>query len=235
MEALAQSKYDNMAKIKTVLCLGNQTDDSVAQTKIWAERFCLPYLGLTEKNKLFDFGIMTSDLGQSNIDNLWTIADNVDLLLMLDQEPSTYDHFATYQHYISLCKYKKHFQTVMIAKHDAPDLWLTNFKKNQDILTHVQNSDICSRNMVIKLSEVDNIESFEKFLVDLIHKLKQRNCKWVFYRAGRHEELHTEASNVLLQYPEFVYLNPGVFNNNVEKNIQLRVYLHWIDLYCKKP
>jgi len=222
-----------MGQVKSLLCLGNQTEDSCVQSNRWADRFGLSYQGIINPVDSIKSGVFLFDLGCASIDDLWKLTDVVDLIIMLDQPIDSFDYVETYQHLINLCRYKKHFMPVMIAKKDAPAIWLNNFVDNQQILPSIIEQNTQNSNLVIKLCTVTDIDLFDKQLRALVAELKSRNCKWVFYRASAHEPLHYEATRLLLSYSEFVLLNPGVFNDNMLVNINQRIYNHWVNLYLK--
>ena len=230
---MVQQKRGNMGQVKSVLCLGNQTEDSCVQSNKWADQFGLVYQGIINPVDSIQHGVFLFDPGCASIDDLWKFTDVVDLIIMLDQPVDSFDYVETYQHLINLCRYKKQFMPVMIAKNDAPAIWLNNFVDNQEILPTIVEQNIQNSNLVIKLCTVTNIDLFSDQLRTLVAELNSRNCKWVFYRAGEHEPLHYEVTRLLLSYSEFVLLNPGVFTGNMSVNINQRIYNHWVDLYFK--
>jgi len=223
-----------MEKIKTILCLGNQTGDSDLQSRAWAEKFNLPYQGLLDSMSIKESGVFVPDLSRLSMDHVWAICDLVDLVIMLDQPVESFDFVETYQHFISLCRYKKHFMPVLIGAVDTPTLWLDQLTDNNQVVPAIVDLDLHNSNLVIKLNVVNNLDLFQTQLTALAKELKNRNCKWVMYRAGPHEPLHFQATQALLNYPEFVLLNPAVFCGDVATNIKRRIYHHWVDLYLRK-
>jgi hypothetical protein len=222
-----------MAQIKTILCLGNQTSNSDMQSRSWAENFGLAYQGLIRQVDTIQPGVYVPDLAQLSMDHVWALTDLVDLIIMLDQPVESFDFVETYQHFIGLCRYKKHFMPVLIANTDSPTIWLDEISDNSLVLPNIVERNIQDLNLVIKLNTVDNVDLFKKQLNELAAELKNRRCRWVYYRAGQHEKLHYEATQVLLDYPEFVFLNPAVFCGPVVSNIRQRIYHHWVNLYLK--
>lgn len=223
-----------MAKIKTILCLGNHTDDSAMQSQAWAEKFDLQYWGLLDSTSIAESGVYVPDLAWLSIDHVWAISNLVDLVIMLDQPVESFDYVETYQHFISLCRYKKHFMPVLIGAVDTPSIWLDQFTDNSQVVPAIVDLNLHNSNLVIKLNVVNNLDLFKTQLTDLDKELKKRKCKWVMYRAGAHEPLHFQATQELLNYPEFVLLNPAVFCGNVAVNIKRCIYHHWVDLYLRK-
>ena len=223
-----------MAQIKTILCLGNHTEDSNIQCISWAEKFGLPYQGLLNTTNISESGVYFPDLARLSMDSCWAITDLVDLVIMLDQTVGSFDYVETYQHFANLCRYKKHFMPVLLPHVDAPTVWLDQLTDNSQVLPAVVAQDLCGVNLVIKLYTVHNMDLFDTQLTTLTNELKKRKCKWVMYRAGQHEELHFQATQMLLNYPEFVLLNPAVFSGNIVSNIRRRIYHHWVNLYCKE-
>lgn len=60
-----------MEKIKNVLCLGDQSSDS-DDTRIWAHRFALPYIGLIDQKFTHNVnGIYYLDLGKLDMNGVW--------------------------------------------------------------------------------------------------------------------------------------------------------------------
>jgi hypothetical protein len=222
-----------MAQIKTILCLGNQTEDSNIQSINWAEKFGLPFRGLLDTTSIVNPGVYFPDLLQLSMDDCWTVTDRVDLVIMLDQTVESFDCVETYQHFITLCQYKKHFMPVLLPAVDEPTLWLDQLTDNSQVLPAIVAQDLRNINLVIKLYTVNDVDLFETQLTALTNELKKRKCKWVMYRAGRHEELHFQATHMLSTHPEFVLLNPSVFCGNIVSNIRKRIYHHWVNLYLK--
>lgn len=220
-----------MEKINTVLCLGNQTEDSDIQCRNWSKLLNVSYRGLLTLKSELSQGLYFPDLNFISIDDIWQLTDSIDLLLLLDQPIPSYDFVETFRHYEALCKYKKRFMPVLIASEDIPTLWLIDCQDNKQILPKVIAEDIQKSNLVIKLLTVTDIDSFRIELEKISAELKRRKCRWVFYRASKHEPLHYEVTRLLLTYPEFVLLNPAVFQGNIKMNIQRRIYSHWINLY----
>ena len=167
------------------------------------------------------------------MDDVWANTHNIDLLIMLDQDESTYDHPDTYIHYINLARYKQKFMPVLIAAESTPKVWLTDTVDNHEPIKRIVDKNVHNTNVVIKLHTVTDLAQFKLQLTDLTAELVQRNCRWIYYRAGKHEPLHRAATEILLGYPEFVLLNPGVFSGDVAVNIKKRIYRHWVDLYIK--
>lgn len=234
MGIVVPCKSENMAQIKTILCLGNQTEDSSVQSRAWADNFGLSYQGLLDQPYIVSPGLYEPDLAHLSIDHIWTLTESVDLIILLDQPADSFDFVETYQHFIGLCLYKKHFMPVLIASTDAPNIWLTTIHNNNLVLPTIVERNIQDANLVIKLNTVNNVDLFKQQLIDLTIELKNRRCNWICYRAGPHEELHYKATQVLLGHSEFVFLNPGVFNKHVALNIKHRIYQHWVNLYLKK-
>lgn len=234
MEIVAHCQWQSMAKIKTILCLGNHTNDSDFQSSAWAKKFNLQYRGLLDLTSIKESGVFVPDLARLSINDVWAISDLVDLVIMLDQPVESFDFVETYQHFMSLCRYKKHFMPVLIGAADEPTIWLDQMTDNSQVMPAIVDLNLHSSNLVIKLNMVTNLDLFETQLTVLTKELKKRKCKWIMYRAGPHEELHFRATQILLNYPEFVLLNPSVFYGNVATNIKQRIYHHWVDLYLKK-
>lgn len=222
-----------MEQIKTILCFGNQTEDSNIQCVGWAEKFGLPFQGLLGTTNIVNSGVYFPDLAQLSMDDCWTLTDMVDLVIMLDQTVESFDFVETYQHFIGLCRYKKHFMPVLIANTDWPTIWLDDISDNNLVLPDIIKRNIQDSNLVVKLNTVDDVDVFKTQLNELATELKNRRCKWVCYRAGQHETLHHKATQVLLDYPEFVFLNPAVFCGPVVSNIRQRIYHHWVNLYLR--
>lgn len=222
-----------MAQIKTILCLGNQTEDSYIQSMNWADKFGLPFHGLIQQLDTVEPGVHVPDLSHLSMDHVWALTDQADLVIMLDQLVESFDFVETYQHFIGLCRYKKHFMPVLIANTDAPTVWLDDISDNNLVLPNIVERNIQDSNLVIKLNTIDDVGLFKKQLNELATVLKNRRCRWACYRAGQHEKLHFEATQVLLDHPEFVFLNPAVFRGPVASNIRQRIYHHWVNLYLK--
>ena len=216
MAQLVHEKSGDLAV--NIVCLGNQTADTEAQAAQWAQRL--------------QATVTTSDLAQHTIDHVWNLARSADLLIMLDQPTDTYDHVDTYNHYATLAQYLKQFMPVLIAAQDAPKVWITDCY-NSTVLDRIIDLDLCNTTVVVKLTTVTDLAVFRQQLTAITRELLQRGCQWVIYRAGPHEPLHAEATAVLLQYPEFVLLNPGVFAGDMAANIEQRIYQHWVDLYIR--
>ena len=123
---------------------------------------------------------------------------------------------------------------VLIGAVDTPSIWLNHLTDNSQVVPAIVDLDLHNSNLIIKLTTVDNIDLFKTQLVTLTKELKKRMCKWIIYRAGPHEPLHSQATQALLNYPEFVLLNPSVFSGDVATNIKHRIYHHWVDLYLRK-
>lgn len=216
MARMVQEKSGDLAV--NIVCLGNQTPDTETQAAEWAQRL--------------QASVTTSDLAQHTIDDVWALARSADLVIMLDQPVDTYDHVETYQHYATLARYLKQFKPVLIAAQDAPRVWITDCYNNT-VLDRIVEHNIRDTGVVVKLTRVTDLATFELQLRDISRELTTRGCQWVFYRAGPHEPLHAAATESLLQYPEFVLLNPGVFQGDQDCNIKQRIYQHWVDLYIR--
>ena len=123
---------------------------------------------------------------------------------------------------------------VLFPAVDAPTVWLDQLTDNSQVLPAIVAQDLYDVNLIIKLYTVNDINLFGTQLTTLVDELKKRKCKWIMYRAGQHEELHFQATQMLLNHPEFVLLNPAVFSGNIVANIRQRIYHHWVNLYCKE-
>jgi hypothetical protein len=220
-----------MAEIKKVLCLGNQTVDTHTSSMNWAERLNLPLVGLLSVPEVTQAGVYHPDLAALTVDDLWYLIDDMDLTIMLDQPISSYEHVETFYSMISMCKFKKRFCPVMIEGVNDPTIWLIDFANNEDIVDYLCQQQLENSNVIVRLYSVYDLDIFKVQMEKINHVLSSNNCKWIVYRADPHETLHFEVTQVLLEYPQFVFFNPKIFYGAVQKNITTRIYQHWVNFY----
>jgi len=158
-----------MAKIKKVLCLGNQTIDTHVSSTTWAERLTLPLIGLLSVSEVEQAVVYHPDLSVLTLDDLWCLTDDMDLTIMLNQPISSYDHAETFHSIISLCKFKKRFCPVMIEGVDDPFIWLTNFEDNNTLVDYLCKHEFKNSNVIIRLTTVYNLDVFR----DQMEKINQ--------------------------------------------------------------
>jgi hypothetical protein len=171
------------------------------------------------------------DLAYLTIDQIWTLVDTADLTIVLDQPMHSYEQVDTYHSLISLARFKQRSRPVMIEGENDPTLWLTDLQDNDRVLEHLAQRDLQGANLVLRLYEIHDIALFQHQMRTINDLLTASGCRWVIYRASAHEHLHFEATQILLDHPEFVLLNPAVFEGHVADNIRQKIYHHWIQLY----
>lgn len=222
-----------MEKVKSVLCLGNQTCATDDSARDWAHRLGLPFVGLIDKTPGSKInGVYHLDLGALDMDAVWDHAECSDLVIMLDQSPESYDCIDGYRHLVILSLYLSHCKPVFFDGQNTPTNWIIDINDNQKILDHVMRTDL--DNLVIRFNPVNDIDLFQQQVNDIDKFLQAKQRRWIAYRASRHEESHFEATKILLSKPQFVLLRPSTFAGDVQNNIQQQIYHHWINLYLRQ-
>jgi hypothetical protein len=191
----------------------------------------LPFTGLIANLHQAQQGVYHPDQTYLDLEQIWILVDDADLTVMLDQPIHSYEHAANYQSLISLARFKQRSKPVIIEGYNDPKIWLTDLKDNDRVLEYISQSNLHDTNLVLRLYEVYDLDLFQRQIHRLDGILTDMRCRWVCYRASPHEDLHFEATQILLQHPEFVLLNPAVFEGDVSANIQQKIYHHWIQLY----
>lgn len=231
MDGMVRSKPSHMAVINQVLCLGNQTESTHQASVIWADRLSLPSQGLLTRDSVNAPGVYHPDLAYLGLEHIWRLVENMDLTIMLDQPLTSYEHLETYHSLISLVRFQQRLRPILQEGINDPTVWLTDIGNNDAVIDYLQRQQFQNANLVLRLYEVCNLEHFRNQLQILEHLLEGSHCRWILYRASSHEPLHFEATQTLLEYPQFVLLDPAVFQGDVSKNIRRRIYHHWIQLY----
>ena len=219
-----------MAAIKTVLCLGNQTADTDARAHVWAERLALPNVGLINSVDQLATGVQHADLGVLDIDDVYSMSLDVDLVILLDQPVGSFDSIETYYHLINLTRYLKHFRPVLYENSDTINQWIS-CGTNQQTFATAMHTVKNNTNVALRLWPVDDLNGFRTGLQTMADNFKSKNCRWVMYRASEHESMHQTVTELLLNHREFVLLTPGVFTSNLDANIKAVCYHHWLRLY----
>lgn len=222
-------------KIKRILCLGNQTEDTNQQCVRWSKLFQIDNCKLFDNlSDLDNPGVYHPDLSTITIDNIWTACDQVDLLILLDQPLHSYDSIETFHHFSNLICYKKRFMPVLDQSSDDLKIWIKQLGYNSKILSKLTELKVKNTNVVVELYPATDIDEFKQQVNDIAAYLQNQNCKWVFYRASAHEQIHYEVTDYLLTtYPEFVLFNPAVFRGPIQSSIVRRIYQHWIHLNAR--
>jgi len=237
-----------MEKIK-ILCLGNSSTDTVIRSDQVARQYLTECNGLlTEQDINIQPGCYYTDIGTVSVDYLRSICKSFDLIVLLDQEPDSYDHIDSFYQSMNTCLFLKHQQQVIIQSHRTWCYIVTYFKptdsdssvitvkNNQELHRQVMIADLTKRNVILQLSKIsnDDFDDFTMYLNAIVQKCRQSNCRFVMFRADPHEEeseLHYQLTKFLVQFPEFVLLTPDVFGTDLNSNLKKIVLQHWSNLY----
>lgn len=247
MGTLVQGKFVNMEKIK-ILCLGNSSTDTVVRSNQVATQYSTASKGLlTEKNSNIQSGCYYTDIGTISVDYFRSICKSFDLIVLLDQEPSSYDHIDSFYQSMNTCLFLKHQQQVIIQslrtwcyivtyfKPMDSDCSVITVKNNQELHQQVMITDLTKRNVILQLSKIsnDDFDDFIMYLNAIVQKCRQAASRFVMFRADPHEEskLHYHLTKFLVQFPEFVLLTPDVFGTDVNSNLKKIILQHWSNLY----
>jgi hypothetical protein len=242
MATVVPRKFKDMEKIK-ILCLGNSSEDTMTRSQAVALQYSVPLNGLLIES-ITDIisGCYYTDIGTVSVNYLRTICKEFDLLILLDQDPLSYNDLSSFNATMITCMYLKKWQQVIIQSHPvwchivtyhnpSIDSQIIKVSNNQELWQQVMITDLSKRNVVLQLSMIrdNNFYDFAKYVNEIVLKCRGSNSKFVMFRADTHEEeeLHTNITKFLVQFPEFVLLTPGAFNSGLEKII----LKHWQDLY----
>ena len=248
METLVFSKFNNMEKIK-ILCLGNNLEDTAIRAAVIADQHQIQCNGLLQEHTIHvNTGCYYTDIGSITIDYLRSVCKNFDLVILLDQNPLSYNHIDSFYHSMNMCLFLKHQQRVII-QHDKPwcymvthfrptngDSLIITVKSNQDLHQQVMINDLTKRNIILQLSHIsnDSFYDFTKYINAIVQKCRQSQSKFVMFRADLHEEdpeLHYHLTKLLVQFREFILLTPNTFGSNVNSKLEKIILQHWSTLY----
>jgi hypothetical protein len=247
MAKLVSRKFFGMAKMK-ILCLGNNSEDTANKAQMIAMQYTVPLNGLLIETVVDILpGCYYTDIGTVTRDYLKSICKEFDLLILLDQDPLSYGNLLTFDMTLITCIYLKKWQKVIIQS-EVPWCYMVTYfnplsnncqiikiKTNQELWQQVMITDLSNRNVVLQLSKVhdNSFYDFTKYVNEIVLKCRTSNTKFVMFRADVHEqdELHSNITKFLVQFPEFVLLTPGAFVGNVNLNLEKIILQHWQDLY----
>lgn len=231
-----------------ILCLGNSSKDTAIKTQVVAAQYAMPLNGLLI-NSTVDIlpGCYYTDIGTVSPDYLKSICKEFDLLILLDQDPLSYDNRLIFDMTLIACMYLKKWQKVIIQSEVLWCYMVTYFnplsnncqvikvKNNQELWQQVMVTDLSNRNVVLQLSKVhdNSFYDFTKYVNEIVLKCRNSKTKFVMFRADAHEEdgLHSNITKFLVQIPEFVLLTPGAFIGDLNLNLENIILQHWQYLY----
>jgi len=235
-----------MEKIK-ILCLGNSSTDTVAQTNLVAGQYLTVVNGLlTEQSTDIQPGCYYTDIGTISVDYLMLVCKRFNLIVLLDQDPLSYVHADSFYQSMNICLFLKHQQQVIIQSDRSwcyivtylrptdSDSSIIKVKNNQDLYQQVMVNNLTKRNVVLQLSHSDNFYNFTNYTNEIVQKCRSSASKFVMFRGDPHEEdpkLHYQLTKFLVQFPEFVLLTTDVFTANLNSNLEKIILQHWSNLY----
>lgn len=236
--------------METIICIGNQAEDTCVRAYNIAHQFNLPANGLIVDN-IDSSGIWHTDLGSISFENFLYFSECADAIIVLDQPIDSYDFAETFYATRGLSQYLNKF-TRVIYENQFKDLYVTtNFvppnqfnaevysiNSNKEVEKILTKLAINQRRVFVEFGVVDNLEQFVDQLNTVVRHARKSDASLVIFRASNHEipeSMHRLVTKKLLGFPEFVMLTPKVFNNYCNNNIQQLLENHWQFLYGKSP
>ena len=231
-----------------ILCLGNSSEDTALKSKMISIQYAIPLNGLLIESVLDILpGCYYTDIGTITVDYLRLMCKKFDLLIMLDQDPLSYNDLSTFNITLTTCIYLKKWQDVIIQSQipwcyiatyfnpSSSNCQIIKVKNNQELWKQVMITDLTDRNVVLQLSRVcdNSFYDFTKYVNEIVLKCRNSKTKFVLFRADSHEEdrLHSDITKFLVQFSEFVLLTPSTFVGNLNLNLEKTILQHWQHLY----
>ena len=227
-----------------ILCIGNSTEDTADRSALIAQQYAVTLNGLLTEDTEIKNGCYYTDVGTVSVDFVRSVEHCFDLIILLDQSIDTYQHSDSYDQSYALCSHAKNYQPVIIqsqqawcyvVKHFKPTGLHTvyNVKSNKQLYQKVMTIDTRNINLVLQLGWVDDFDLFTNWVNQIVWKCRSTSSQFIMFRADPHEEnqLHSDITQYLIQFPEFVFLSPGVFDHDVNSNLQTVISSHWLKLY----
>jgi hypothetical protein len=229
--------------MKHIVCVGNQTEDTAQRAEYIARQYNLQCVGLSNSADITP-GVCYTNLGTISTEQFLLLGEQADVVIMLDQSISSYDHEKTYKNTFGCCYWLKSF-THVIFENQNLDIYITTqytppnkfnlelhqVVDNQAILDKLKTLNILGRRIFIEFTQVSSLDTFNTQLHNLLEYTPLAD--FVIFRASKHEadEIHSAVTARLLKTKEFVMLTPVVFNINFRKNIQVLLENHWQWVY----
>jgi len=233
-------------EIIKILCLGNNSEDTMIKAQLISNQYSVPMAELLTEQTDITSGCYYTGLGTISTDYLRQVAAQFDLIVLLDQPESSYDHNEAFTHTVITCMYLANLQPVVVQS-NTPWLYIVKYfqpdnngqvlkiKDNLELYHQVMTNSISNRNLVLQLNKVNETDfyNFTKIVNEIVARCRSLNSRFVMFRADRHEsnQLHFDITKFLVQFPEFVLLHPAIFGKNLNENLTKIINQHWKHLY----
>lgn len=246
---MVRHQQQDMDKIKSIMCLGNNTQETAIRAAEIAEEYSLPLNGLAQQIKMLRPGCWYSDIGTISMDKFLQWISSIDLVVLLDQPENSYQHAGSYRNALLMCSHLQHFRPVIIENQN-PDVYIVTHyetantfnktiyrvRSTQELETQLMVTDIKNKTVVLQLSRLVNESELDQYKAQIdriVDHCRQHNAKFIMIRADQHEsdDVHFEITKYLVQFPEFVLLTDRVFKNNLNLNLDKKIFQHLALLY----
>lgn len=240
-----------MDKIKSIMCVGNNTPHTAERAAQIAAEYGLPVNGLAQQIIMLRPGCWYCDIGTITMDKFLEWISYVDLVIFLDQSPASYEHLASYRNTLLMCSHMQHFRPVII-ENQMPDVYMVThyvpsnrFNKiicrvqnTQDLERKLLQTDIKNKTVVLQLSRLHNeleVDQFKSQVDNIVSYCRSNQAKFVLLRADPHEsdDVHFEITNYLVQFPEFILLSQDSFDNKLNLSLDEKISQQLTLLYNK--
>lgn len=229
--------------MKKIVCIGNPTESTALRSLQIASAYNMPCQGLATSAAAGP-GLWYTDLGSISFEQLLSLGESADQLIMLDQPVDSYEHVDTYNQTISICLWLNRF-TQVIFENQQPDLYVTRsyvpfnqfntevflVNSTKEILICLQSQRTIGRRVFVELTQIDDLNEFDLILDQILDFNTVADL--IIFRAGVHEpaDIYQAVTKRLANIEEFVMFTPGVFNDRFRENIQSILENHWQWLY----
>lgn len=125
-----------MLSSKKILCLGNNTEDTNKQSEIIAKQRSIEYKGLLTTADHLDIGCYQTSIYDISFNDLMEIINQIDELIILDQNKTTYQDDYTYFKTINLANQLKSSKKVTFINKEMSTSIIDTLKTNKSFCIH---------------------------------------------------------------------------------------------------
>jgi hypothetical protein len=235
------------------LVLGNSTEDTDVQCRGLAQNE--PYHGLVSTWPIaLESGWYHTDVGTLSLSDVHRLCQQVDNIYLVHSSPDDYPDYGAYSTTLKVYEYYSrkvdhNNQQLHIVGHsrfnggvywpalaDAIGLTCGSELHEQEFFNLprlIKHQDFYATNIIVHFGTIDGVDPvaiFQTAIDDIVKYLRAQRCRFLLVRTGIHESYSEAIANILIQYPEFVFLHPDCFEPS-GKELVRQLYWRWQQLY----
>jgi len=230
--------YQKCADMAIVLVLGNNTTDTADRCQELARENSEPCHGLIDHwPEVLENGWYYADVGTLRLSDLHDICRQVDQLILAHSDPGDYDDLescltttALYEYYSQQfhrsVAVDNQLHIAVVDRFQQQTYWnkleldISEVHTEKDffgISQYLKNCNFQGTNIIVhfgSIADPDQIDVFAQSIKELAELLRSCNNRFVFIRTDQHMKHDPKVMDIMLKYPEFVFLHPDCFEDS---------------------